>query len=72
MLLQHEDGVMRLFPDWPASMDASFTRLRAKGAFVVSSEQRAGKVVAIDITSEKGGPLAIQNPWGKAAVTVSG
>jgi hypothetical protein len=72
MLLQHEDGVMRLFPDWPSSMDASFTRLRAKGAFLVSSEQRAGKIVAIDIISEKGGLLTIQNPWGKAAVTVSG
>jgi hypothetical protein len=72
LLLQHEDGVMRLFPDWPSSMDASFTRLRAKGAFLVSSEQRAGKVVAIDITSEKGGPLTLQSPWGKAAVTVSG
>ncbi|WP_035359575.1 glycosyl hydrolase family 95 catalytic domain-containing protein [Edaphobacter aggregans] len=72
MLLQHEDGVMRLFPDWPATMDASFTRLRAKGAFLVSSQQRNGKVTAIDLTSEKGGPLTIQSPWGNAAVTLSG
>jgi hypothetical protein len=72
MLLQHEDGVMRVFPDWPASMDASFTRLRAKGAFLVSSEQRSGAVVAIDIRSEKGGSLKLQSPWGKDAVVISG
>jgi len=63
MLLQHKDGVMRVFPDWPASMDASFTRLRAKGAFLVTSEQRNGRVLSIDIASEKVGPLRVQSPW---------
>lgn len=68
MLLQHEAGVLRLFPDWPAAMDASFTRLRAKGAYLVSSEQVAGKITFVDIVSEKGGALAIQSPWGTRAV----
>jgi hypothetical protein len=64
MLLQHEDGILRVFPDWPSSMDASFTRLRAKGAFLVSSVQTHGIVSWIDITGEKGGMLVIQSPWG--------
>jgi hypothetical protein len=68
MLLQHEEGVLRVFPDWPSTMDASFTRLRAKGAFLVSSEQRNGAVSWINITSERGGPLVIQDPWGARAV----
>lgn len=72
MLLQHEGGVLRVFPDWPQSRDASFVRLRAKGAFLVSSEQRAGKVQWIDITSEKGGPLWIESPWGDHTVHCSG
>lgn len=72
MLLQHEDGVLRIFPDWPATMDASFTRLRAKGAFLISSEQHLGKVRYLDVTSEKGGELVIQNPWGAHRVQVSG
>jgi hypothetical protein len=72
MLLQHEDGVMRVFPDWPATMDASFTRLRAKGAFLVSSQFRGGKVAVIDITSEKGGPLVIQSPWDNSPIRISG
>ena len=72
MLLQHEDGVLRVFPDWPKGMDAAFTRLRAKGAFLVSSEQRQGKVIFLDVTSEKGGELMIQSPWGSSEVLVSG
>jgi hypothetical protein len=72
MLLQHEDGVLRVFPDWPTAMDASFTRLRAKGAFLISSDQHAGTVSYIDVTSEKGGPLVIQSPWDSRAARVSG
>jgi hypothetical protein len=68
MLLQHEDDVLRIFPDWPATMDASFTRLRAKGAYLISSEQHSGTVSYVDIMSEQGGPLVIQNPWGSRAV----
>ena len=71
MLLQHEAGVLRVYPDWPSSMDASFTRLRAKGAFLISSEQRGGKVLYVDIFSEHGGPLTIQNPWGEHSVHVN-
>jgi hypothetical protein len=71
MLLQHEDGVLRVFPDWPSSMNASFTRLRAKGAFLVSSEQRDGKVTGIHILSEQGGSLDIQSPWTTQTVLVN-
>jgi hypothetical protein len=53
-------------------MDASFTRLRAKGAFLVSSEQRAGTVTYVDLFSEKGGSLHVMSPWGAKPVHVSG
>jgi len=72
MLLQHEGGVLRVFPDWPATMDASFTRLRAKGAFLISSGQHGGIVSYIDITSEKGGTLTIKSPWNSRGVRVTG
>ena len=72
MLLQHEAGVLRVFPDWPTGMDASFTRLRAKGAFLISSDQRAGRVSYVDVASEKGGALVIENPWGSKPARVSG
>jgi hypothetical protein len=63
MLLQHEDGVLRIFPDWPKDKDAMFKRLLAKGAFEVSSEMKAGAIPYVDITSEKGRALTIANPW---------
>jgi alpha-L-fucosidase 2 len=74
MPLQHEASVLRIFPDWSHAMDASFTRLRAKGAFLVSSEQRAGDISFVDIIGEKGGDLHIANPWAsrKVAVTTYG
>lgn len=72
MLLQHEDGVLRVFPDWPLDRDASFTTLRAKGAFLVSSELRDKRVRSIDIASEAGGTLVIASPWGSEAVRLAG
>lgn len=72
MLLQHEDGVLRVFPDWPKSRDASFVRLRAKGAFLVSSEQKAGRIQWIEIKSEKGGSLSIENPWAANSIRCIG
>lgn len=72
MLLQHEDGVLRVFPDWPSEKDASFVRLRAKGAFVVSSELAGGQVAYIKIVSEKGGPLTVQSPWNVRRIQCEG
>jgi len=71
MLLQHENGILRVFPDWPSSMDASFTRLRAKGAYLVSSEQRAGTVTLIEVISDQGGVLTVQSPWGMRGIRVN-
>ena len=71
MLMQSEGGVLRLFPDWPASHDASFTRLRAKGAFVVSSDLAGGRVGAATITSERGGTLRLVDPWSGGTVRVA-
>ena len=68
MLLQHELGVMRVFPVWPTSTDASFKRLRAKGAFLVSSAFAGGQVTHVDITSEKGRSLTVRKPWAGARV----
>jgi hypothetical protein len=72
MLLQHEGGVLRVFPDWPLDRDASFRTLRAKGAFLVSSELNGKRVRSIEIASEAGGPLVIASPWGPEGVRMVG
>ena len=60
------DGVIRLFPGWTSNSDASFTTLRAAGAFLVSATYSAGAhvcesgcVTGGEIVSEKGRQLTI-------------
>lgn len=72
MLLQGDGGVVTVFPNWPVEKDASFTRLRAEGAFVVSAARTGGVVSSIDVTSLAGGELDLANPWGGAAHVVDG
>jgi hypothetical protein len=62
-LLQSADDVIRVFPAWPKDQDASFVDLRAQGGFLVSAEQRDGKVVKLDIESTVGGTLRVLSPW---------
>lgn len=63
MLLQSYEGVLRVFPCWDRSRDASFDQLRAYGAFLVSSRIRGGRVKFVTLISEKGRPCDMENPW---------
>ena len=71
MLLQSNDGVIRLFPCWPRQMDARFGTLRAVGAFLVSAEIKGGIIGNVSITSQIGGDCAIMNPWPDKTVRVT-
>ncbi len=63
MLMQSHTGVIRIFPAVPASwQDISFQDLRAMGAFLVSAEQKGGKVQQISIYPEQGGTCRIALP----------
>ena len=63
MLLQSHTGIIRVFPAIPQEWnDVSFGNLRAMGAFLVSAERRAGKVVKLKVHCEKGGVLRIASP----------
>ena len=67
MLLQSHGGVMRFFPVWdaPALGPASFTTLRAYGAFLVSAAvDAAGAVAPVALASEVGGDVVFETPWG--------
>lgn len=64
MLLQSHTGVIRVFPAMPKKWrNASFTNLRAMGAFLVSSEFAEGRVSSLRVESEKGGTLTLYNPF---------
>jgi hypothetical protein len=55
-------------------MDAEFSKLRARGAFVVSSsfDKQTGKVGATTILSERGEVCVLRRPqsWAKASLTI--
>lgn len=63
MLLQSYEGVVRIFPNLNYKKDASFNKLRAYGAFVVSSEPPNGRITHVKIESEKGRVCTLENPW---------
>jgi hypothetical protein len=46
----------------------SFEKLRAVGAFLISSKLVDRKVAYVQIMSEKGAACQIKNPWGSSRV----
>ncbi len=64
------EPVLRLFETWPKEWDAEFSLL-ARGAFVVSATQKAGKVGPVEIASNAGSECRLKNPWGEATVTLT-
>jgi alpha-L-fucosidase 2 len=74
MLLQSYEGLIRVFPNWLPGKDASFSTLRAYGAFLVSSEKKNNEVSFVEIISEKGRECKLLNPWktGQARISAAG
>ncbi|MFI6604656.1 glycosyl hydrolase family 95 catalytic domain-containing protein [Nonomuraea sp. NPDC050536] len=69
MLLMSDQGVVKVFPNWVAGEDASFSRLRAEGAFVVSAayDGDSNRIGDVTVTSEAGKRLTIAAPWKEGA-----
>ena len=61
--MQSVGNTIRVFPCWPKEQNAKFSNLRAQGGFLVSAEQKDGKVTKLEITSTVGGTLRLLNPW---------
>jgi alpha-L-fucosidase 2 len=80
MLLQSWGGRIRVFPAMPkAWADASFDRLRAEGAFLVSAVRSAGKTTSVRIEAARAGTLRLRDPfagrpaqWNRGGVTRNG
>jgi hypothetical protein len=69
-LLQSNEGKIRLFPAVPQGWPAAF-RLRARGAFLVSSRmEKDGQVPGILVESLAGNNCTLVNPWEDKQVTV--
>jgi hypothetical protein len=64
-----EEPVLHVFPAWPAEWDADYTLL-ARGAFVVTSSARRGRVGFVELESRAGVECRLRNPWGEGAATL--
>ncbi|MBP1965321.1 discoidin domain-containing protein [Paenibacillus aceris] len=63
-LLQSNQDFIHVFANWHDDQKAEFTRLRAKGAFLVDAKQNEyGQTTYVNIFSEKGRDLTVLNPW---------
>jgi hypothetical protein len=70
MMLQTVDDVLYLFPDW-MKKPASFTRLRAKGGFLVSASYDGAQVTELKIQAGKAPVCKIRNPWPDREIEVT-
>ena len=64
-MLQSHGGDIRLFPANPLGGHYAFHSLRARGAFLISSEMRDGKVPYALIQSLAGSPCHLVQPFGE-------
>lgn len=63
LLMQSVDGVIRLFPAWPAGRKAAFEKLRAVGGFFVSAEFDGEKVRVARVRCTAAGECRMVSPW---------
>lgn len=64
MMIQSHWGFVELFPAVPSAWrDCRFEKLRAEGAFIISSTLKGGAVSSVTVLSEKGKELRLRNPF---------
>ena len=63
MLLHTVRGTLTVFPAVPRAWQkaVSFDKMRAEGAFLVSAEMKEGRIIRVEIVSEKGAALKLAN-----------
>ncbi len=69
MLLQRtSDGVIRVFPAWPAGHAGRFEDLRVAGAVRVSASRDGSRVAYVKVVADCDGPLSLFNPWPNSVI----
>jgi hypothetical protein len=62
-------SIIHVFAAWPNDWDAEFTLL-ARGAFLVTSALKDGRIEFVELKSQVGGDCQLRNPWGDADVVL--
>ena len=70
-MMQSYTGVIRVFPNTDKLGPARFESLRAVGAFLVSAAYDGKNVSPVNLSSEKGAPVRLANPWPGKSIRVT-
>ncbi len=71
MFLQSYQANLHVFPNWPKDQDATFGGLPACGGFLISGQQKQGRITYVQVTSQVGETCHLVNPWPNAQVKIS-
>ncbi|WP_438453282.1 glycosyl hydrolase family 95 catalytic domain-containing protein [Streptomyces asiaticus] len=64
MMLQSDNGTIRLFPDYPSGRRGHFSNLRAQGGYLVSADYDGTTVSNVSVVADnQGGVATVLNPW---------
>ena len=63
MLLQSQNGIVRLFPALPSERDATFADLRARGPLLASAQRVDGVVTFVHLKALAPVACRLRNPW---------
>ncbi|MBI2302285.1 MAG: hypothetical protein HYU66_25560, partial [Armatimonadetes bacterium] len=66
MLLQGQNGVVRVFPALPDGRNATFVDLRVEGPLLVSAQRRGGMVTFVRLQALADVELLLRSPWRQA------
>ncbi|MCK0156287.1 hypothetical protein MWU65_03795 [Cellulophaga sp. F20128] len=73
MLIQSHTGIVKLFPAIPKNWkEVSFQQLRTEGAFLISAKKEKGSTTFVQILSEKGGTIKLENPFTTKELEING
>ena len=70
-MLQSHTGKIRLFPAVPDGFEGGFRKFLAMGAFEVTAYRDGTKITDFTITSRKGNPCTIVNPWPNKKISIT-
>ena len=68
MLVQGQNGVVRVFPALPSERDAAFVDLRVEGPMLVSSQRLSGEVTFVRLRALAPVSCRLRSPWSQATV----
>jgi hypothetical protein len=70
-LCNSRSGTIFFFPDVPGNFDVAFKDFQARGGFLVTGEQKNGKVTYAEIKARRTGICAVMNPWPEQSLSVT-